>query len=220
VSDEMTATGGARRALPILVGLAALLCALLPHLLAAQCDTLSGRVRAGESYEQPFGDGLLFLLRANAQAPPNPEGWTIEVRRDGPGKGHDFVWVATPPYRWWNPRYIDTSYGVSAREAVARDVRSFGFVTSEAAYASLARAVDLLVSSRPVEMTEAEFEAARDSAHVTWQAMLERAGGGELRITGADVSDSTSELPGGRIERLAFTAVLCPAGASRSLPLP
>ncbi len=189
----------------------ALALGLLPRGLAAQCDTLTGAVRAGESYEHAFGDGLVFGLRAHVHAPPNPGGWNLEVRAAAGGE-HDFAWVATLPYRWWNPRYIDTSYGLSAREAVARDVRSFGFVTGEAAYDSLSRAVELLVSSRPADMTASRFEAARDPARVTWEAMMDRVGQGELRITGAQVSDSTAQRPLGRIERLAFTAVLCPGG--------
>ncbi len=190
------------------MGLAALSWIFVPRGLAAQCDTLSGHVRAGESYRHPFGGGLSFRLRANASAPPNPDGWTVEVRAGADGE-HDFVWVATPPYHWWNPRYLDTSYGLDAQEAVARDVRSFRFVTSEAAYDSLARAVEVLVSSRPQGMTQSEWDAAGDSARATWTAMLDRAGRGELRITGAEVSDSTAGRPRGRIERLAFTAVLC-----------
>ena len=201
------------------VGLTALAC-VLAALLApggaaarAPCDTLAGTVRAGESWEHPFGDGLVFRLRATGQAPPNPAGWTIEVRT-GPGGEHEYSWVATPPYHFWNPRYLDTSYGLTAREAVARDVRSFGFVTGEEAYARLSRAVELLTSSRPVDVTEAAHAAARDSAEATWKAMMEGVGRGELRITDAAVSDSTEERPRGRIERLAFTVALCPGGGA------
>jgi len=202
------APGGGLAALAF--GLAALLAAR--GLSArAPCDTLSGRVRAGQSYEHPFGDGLRFRLRAEPSAPPNPAGWTIEVRPRSDGE-HEYSWVATPPYRFWNPRYVDTSYGVSAREAVARSVRRFGFVTGEEAYDRLARAVELLTSSRPAGMTDAAYQAARDSAEATWKAMMEDVGRGELRITDAAVSDSTAERPGGRIERLAFTVALCPGG--------
>lgn len=195
----------------IVGGVAALLWLCASAGLAAQCDTLSGQVRAGSSFERAFGDGLLFRLRAAANAPPNPAGWTVEVR-DGADGEHDFVWVATPPYRWWNPRYLDTSYGQTAPGAVARDVRTFGFVTDEDAYARLSEAVGFLVFSRPPEMTEAEYEAAHDSVYARWQAMMERVGRGQLRITDADVSEPTPDHPRGRIERLAFTVTLCPGG--------
>lgn len=195
----------------IVGGVAALLWLCASAGLAAQCDTISGQVRAGSSFERAFGDGLLFRLRAAANAPPNPAGWTVEVRAGADGE-HDFVWVATPPYRWWNPRYLDTSYGQSARGAVDRDVRTFGFVTGEEAYARLSEAVGFLVFSRPPEMTEEEYEAAHDSVRAAWQTMMEEVGRGQLRITDADVSEPTPDHPRGRIERLAFTVTLCPGG--------
>lgn len=178
---------------------------------SAQCRTLEGEVVAGGSYEHAFGDGLLFRLAPNAPAPPNPPGWTIEVRA-GPEGRHDFVWVATPPYRWSNPRYVDTSYGVDARRAVAWDVRTFGFVADEEEYGALSRAVGFLVSSRPADMTADRYRTVADSVEGLWRTMLERTGRGELRITDAEVSGATPERPGGRIERLAFTVSLCPGG--------
>ena len=91
------------------------------------------------------------------------------------------------------------------------DVRRFGFVTGEEEYATLADAVDFLLW-RPTGMTGAQYEAAHDSVYAQWDARLERAGRGELRITDADVTDPGSDHPLGRIERIAFTVTLCPHG--------
>lgn len=176
----------------------------------ARCDHLSGEVRAGEAWERRFGNGLLFRLRPNPKAPPNPPGWTIEVR-EAPDGTDDFVWVATPPYRWDNPRYLDTGHGKTAESAVAWHTRSFGFVTSEEAREELAHLVGFLLW-RPPGTSDAEYEAAQDSIRARWEARMEQVGRGRLRITGADVSTPEERPPSGRIERLAFEVTLCPGG--------
>ncbi|MGA7303762.1 MAG: hypothetical protein WBW88_02760, partial [Rhodothermales bacterium] len=68
--------------------------------------TMSGTVEQGERFEQFFGDSLKFVLDPS-KSPPNPDGWTIRVV--GPDSTHDYLLVATPPYRFSNPRYLDTS---------------------------------------------------------------------------------------------------------------
>lgn len=182
---------------------------------AVRCESLTGEVEAGETFERAFGDGLLFRLAPNRNAPPNPPGWTIEVRAAPDGE-HDFVWAATPPYHFDNPRYLDTSYGRSAAEAVARDVRTFGFATSEADHEVLAEAAGFLASSRPPDMSPRAHEAARDSLRALWSTAMDSVGRGELRITDATVSDPETHPPGGRIERLAFEVKLCPEGGDPS----
>jgi hypothetical protein len=42
----------------------------------------------------------------------------------------DYVAVATPPFHGENARFIDTSYGVPAKDAVKRSRREFAFVTN------------------------------------------------------------------------------------------
>lgn len=180
---------------------------------ADPCAGFAGEVHAGEAFERPFGDGLLFRLRPTEHAPPNPAGWTIEVRRGEDG-AHDFVWVATPPYRFYNPRDLTPSYGESAADVVAMDTRDFGFVRSEEEYETLAGLVRFLLW-KPEGMTEARYEAATDSVRTRWEAMLERVGHGRLRITDADVTGPEPHLPGGRIERLAFRVTLCPVAHER-----
>ena len=88
-----------------------------------------GTVNHGQEFRKSIGRGLVFVLR------PKDDGWDITVQPEGaavsPGC-NDFVWVATPPYRFSNPRYLDTSYGIDAREAVKWSPREFAFVLTAA----------------------------------------------------------------------------------------
>lgn len=177
----------------------------------APCETFAGHVMAGESYQQPFGDGLLFRLRSVSGAPSDRDGWTIEVRA-GPDGEHDLVYPATPPYRFSGMLHIGAVYGLTAQQSARWEQRTFGFVTSEEAYAPLSEAVRFLISSRTPEMTTAQYEAAYDSVYSAWEAMMRRVGKGRLRITDVRVSDPTPEHPGGQIEHLAFIVTLCPDG--------
>lgn len=52
----------------------------LPASVRGQCESFTGKVRKGEPWHHPFGDGLLVRLRPTVKAPPNPPGSTIEVR--------------------------------------------------------------------------------------------------------------------------------------------
>lgn len=120
----------------------------------------SGHVDRGQFYQKELPDGLVFRLVPSV--PENPSGWTIEI---GP-KDHgdvDFLWVVTPPYRFWNPRYIDVSYGMSAREAIGIDQRDFSFVTNDSDFQSAAHAVETLLwpythSRRDIEKAESHLQ--------------------------------------------------------------
>lgn len=134
-------------------------CAMVPGSFAAQ--TFQGHVEQGELFEHAIGKGLVFRLVPNADG--NPSGWTISVapedRRDD-----DFLWVVTPPYRFWNPRYIDVSYGMSAREAVGITQRDFSFVTNDKDYQTADQAVQILLwpytySSRDVENAQSLLQS-------------------------------------------------------------
>jgi len=77
----------------------------------------------------------------------NPEqaagGWFIEVVPKNPSADSslEYVWVVTPPYHFGNQRYLDTSYGIPAREAVKKSPREFNFVLDEKQYKEAARLV-------------------------------------------------------------------------------
>jgi hypothetical protein len=68
------------------------------------------------------------------------------------------VWVATPPYRFWNPRYVDISYGISAKESISTSPRDFAFVTNEADYKIASDAVDTVLW--PYNYTKKEVDEA------------------------------------------------------------
>jgi hypothetical protein len=100
----------------------------------------SGEVSHGRDFEREFGPGLLFRLAASRD--PQTPGWTIEVRRKFEANPEiELSSVVTPPYRFWNPRYLDVSYGYSAAQAVAIDVREFSFLRNPADFAEASAAL-------------------------------------------------------------------------------
>lgn len=129
-------------------------CAMAPCSLAAQ--TFQGHVGQGELFEHSIGRGLVFRLVPNADG--NPSGWTIAVAPEDK-RDDDFLWVVTPPYRFWNPRYIDVSYGMSASEAVGITQRDFSFVTNDNDYQTARKAVEILLW--PYSYTPQDVENAR-----------------------------------------------------------
>jgi hypothetical protein len=58
----------------------------------------------------------------------------VAPKTDRAAGGDDLVWVATPPCRSYNPRYLDTSYGITVRQALAHSPREFSFVLNCADY--------------------------------------------------------------------------------------
>lgn len=86
-----------------------------------------GEVARDKIFQQDIGHDLVFRLT------PSPDiGWKIEIApKSDPDDGPvEFSAVATPPYRMYNPRYLEASYGTSAKEAVGITPRVFYFVES------------------------------------------------------------------------------------------
>lgn len=120
----------------------------------------AGEVSYGETFEREFGSGLLFRLSAN-RVPQTP-GWTIEVRPKNETRPEvELVWVATPPYRFFNPRYLDISYGYSARETVAMNERAFSFVRDPRDYDRAEEAVRTLLW--PYTFSEEQLKRAEET---------------------------------------------------------
>ncbi|MEN8374805.1 MAG: hypothetical protein ABFS34_05095 [Gemmatimonadota bacterium] len=117
----------------------------------------AARVRHGETFEAPLPDGLVFRLRP-ASHPQNPQGWRIEVV-DPDAPDDDYSLVATPPYRFSNPRYVDTGYGLTPEAALAWSPREFRFVTNRADYERAQGALGVLLWQG--EHTEEEVQRAR-----------------------------------------------------------
>jgi hypothetical protein len=150
----------------------------------------AGEILRGQKYSRDISDRLVFNLF------PTDYGWDIAVwdKRDPKA---DFVFVVTPPYRFFNPRYIGAIYGYSAAEAVALTPRVFYFVVNREDHAKALAAVQRLSWSRGGGKNELE-EAKRFLDNVP-------KGQGELKII-----DATLGRHGGKeqIEYLKFTVEL------------
>jgi hypothetical protein len=113
---------------------------------------VAGEVSRGQLFTGNFSDRLVFGLF------PTRYGWDISVW-DRKTLKDDFVFVATPPYRFFNPRYIGAIYGYSAADAVALTPRVFEFVLNRKDHANALAAVQLLMwphSQRTNELDAAE----------------------------------------------------------------
>jgi hypothetical protein len=160
-----------------------------------------GEVRDGHEFARDVGRDLVFRLVPSRDrwAP----GWTIEVRWRGETAGErERSWVVTPPYRAWNPRYLDLAYGKSAAEVVAITPREFAFVADPGDFDRVHAAVRRILW--PDGASDAEVDAAR--------AVVEgaRKGEGRLHIRRARLGTGAD----GRkwIEALAFDVELCLPG--------
>lgn len=150
-----------------------------------------GEVREGKTFERDVGEGLVFSLRAESQAPPNARGWTIAIRaRDGED-GEDFVWVANPPYRGFNVRDLTLSYGQSVEDVVGWNPRSFAFHT------------DRETNVRAVAWARGQLWGPEDDKAP--EAPPQPLGRGDLSITGYSVGESASEK---FLSRIAFAVRL------------
>ena len=161
--------------------------------------SFNGEVRMGQNFEKEFGNGLVFILRASKD--PQTPGWTIEIRPHGESSPSEmeFSWVATPPYRFFNPRYLEVSYGYSAEEIVAMNRREFQFVLDRSSYERASDAVRTLLW--PAGNTQEVLEKAEKTLQ---EARLCR---GVLRILDSRVTSisGTDAL----IDCLKFEVELC-----------
>lgn len=91
-----------------------------------------GRVTRGEGFAAGFGHDLVFHLEPEA-SPRNPQGWTIRVTPDSDFSS-DYSMIPTPPYRFSNPRYVNTAYWVTVEGALSMNLREFAFVIDAEEY--------------------------------------------------------------------------------------
>jgi hypothetical protein len=160
---------------------------------------LRGRVTANQSFDAPLSPSLTFRLDADT-IPANPPGWTIRVTPpDAPDRDH--AMIATPPYRFWNPRYVDTGYGVSAAEALANTPRDFAFVATDDDFDRGSRALDVLLWS--YSFTDSQV----DSASAAMDAL--RVYPASFTIENGEASEPSSARPLGRIEWMSFRLDAC-----------
>ncbi|MBI1896725.1 MAG: hypothetical protein HYS04_09370 [Acidobacteria bacterium] len=159
----------------------------------------SGEVARGREFRKEIGQGLLFAL-APVNYGEGIEGWQIAVTPQTPasqdGECHEFSWIATPPYRFQNPRYVDTSYGTTAAEAVKDSPREFRFVLNCTDYRQEYKWVERLLW--PYKYDRGQLDEA--------EAKLGKSplGTGKLTILEAKITEGAGEQKLGRIEWLKF----------------
>lgn len=164
----------------------------------ATVATFTGAVRLGDTFERPFGSRLAFRLAASRD--PTLPGWTIEVRaRDAANAQRELSWLVTPPYRGWNSRHLDLSYGRSADEALALTPRAFAYLTDVADVERAEAAVKTLLW--PGNATNAEIDAAG--------AVLDGLRKGEGRVHIEEAERGRTSAGAERIEALKFRVELC-----------
>lgn len=91
---------------------------------------LTGEVSDGEKYQKEIGPGLLFQLK------PTDTGWIIRIVPKVPCSDEGgFASVVNAPHRDYNSLHVDSSYGITAKEAVENmNPREFSFVVTCEAY--------------------------------------------------------------------------------------
>lgn len=159
--------------------------------------TFTGSVRHGEAFERPFGRNLAFRLAPSRD--PSVPGWTIEVRRRGDtNPERELSWLATPPYRGWNPRHLTPSHGHSMDEALALTPRHFEFLANAEDFERASNAVERLLW--PANATNADLDAAG--------ATLESVRKGEGRVH-IETAERRQGEDRDRIDTLSFRVELC-----------
>ena len=169
--------------------------------LQAPCQetVITGRVEHGLAFEAAFTDDLVFRLTPETH-PNNPHGWTIQIT-PATDSASDYAMVATPPYRFSNPRYVDTAYGITAQAALSWTPREFAFVTDAPAYESAMEALDVLLWSgnhTPADVSQAE---------TTLQDVLTYPG--RFWIEDGATTEPGDTSPEGDIDWIRFRAELC-----------
>lgn len=147
----------------------------------------SGEVLVGKQFVHDIGHGLVFGLQPLTGDGGN--GWVIEIvpKVQAPDDPVEFSEIATPPYHFYNDRYLAGAYGYSTKEAVAMTPRRFNFVLSPE---DEQKANDVVNAALyPSTTSEQEkYRIARESAGV-------QLGHGELRITHSHVTLGKGNVP-------------------------
>lgn len=155
---------------------------------------VSGEVTSGDSFIRDIGHGLIFRLV------PSPagfgKGWDIEiVPKENPSGGYsEYSAIVTPPYHFYNLRYLNASYGVTAREAVAISPRTFQFVKSSEDMQSASVIVNSVIYS-------VDGRSRKDSVAAAAKVLL---GAGELRILHSRITPGKNNEDLGSIDWVKF----------------
>jgi hypothetical protein len=155
---------------------------------------ISGELASGKTFERDIGHGLIFRLA------PSPatfgKGWDIEIVPKDPKGGYgEYCAIATPPYHLYKPTYLNTSYGVTARQAVAMSPRNFQFVESPEDSQAASVAVNSVVYS--VDWTSRRDSLAAEAAKISL-------GTGELKVVSSRITPGKNNEDLGSIDWIKF----------------
>jgi hypothetical protein len=159
----------------------------------------SGEVQAGKQFIYDVGHGLVFGLQTLSG--DGGDGWVIEIVPKEQVKDDlvEFSEIATPPYHFYNDRYLAAAYGYSAKEAVQMTTRKFNFVTS---VADLQKANDVLNATLyPSAISD------DDRARIAHESASVQLGHGEFHITHSHVTLGKGNTPDS-IDVVKFDVVL------------
>ena len=124
----------------MLTAVSMLLLLAIPVCAQGHVPSVSGEVARGQEFRKDIGSGLTFVLR------PTDTGWIMGiVPKTRCAEGEDWASVVNAPYRNYNALYLDTSYGVSAKEAVGINPREFSFVTKCADYKQESQRLEIVL---------------------------------------------------------------------------
>jgi len=159
----------------------------------------SGEVLAGKQFVYDIGHGLNFGLEPLSG--DGGGGWVIEIvpKVQAPDDPVEFSEIATPPYHFYNDRYLAGAYGYSTKEAVQMTTRKFNFVLS----VGDEQKADDVVNAKLYPVTTSDEEKdriARESASV-------QLGHGEFHITHSHVTLGKGNIPDS-IDILKFDVVV------------
>jgi hypothetical protein len=167
--------------------------------------SFSGEVSASRNFEREFG-ALRFRLNPQAAL----FGWNIEVvpRKETDSIRSEYVWVVTPPYHFGNIRYLDTSYGTKAEDAVKVSPRDFNFVLDQEQFDRAAGLVNLAISSHPADDHKSDAEPEKEGSDAIAALESMPIGKGRLEIIDSRVNGSGGDHGLGGIEWLKFKVEL------------
>jgi len=160
--------------------------------------TFTGEATLREPFEREIGHNLIFRLVPTVG--DEDSGWNISIVPKSGSPDDEFCGIATPPYHFYNPRYLDTSYATSAKDAVAFNPRQFNFVLTHE---------DNQVAGEYVNMTIYRNHATKeDFEEIDDKAAKVEVGTGELQILNSRISPGNSENETGKIEWIQFLVKL------------
>jgi hypothetical protein len=138
-------------------------------------------------------------------------GWMIRIVPEVPcGEKGDFASVVNAPYRYYNSLFLNTDYGVSAKEAMEMNPREFSFVVTCEDYKIESHRLEIVLWSYSYTQQERDEALAKLGTSPL--------GKGKLTILDSKISPAEREIGGknyGQIDWLKFRLDITPPAARR-----